>query len=189
MTHQEIHEQLSDYILGLLTPGQENEMAQHLAGCAACRQRAHDEREIGTIVRETLQAATRPDPMQLRQLMPPVPQKKRSGGIAANWTSRLAPALVLLVIIVSSLILTAQESKRSMSIFFASTATATSTNTPTATVTQDIRSNINETTPISEKVEGDLPLNEIKPHVQVVAAPVPLQSPTPVAAIGNTTTN
>jgi hypothetical protein len=189
MTHQEIHEQLSDYILGLLTPGQENEMAQHLAGCAACRQRAHDEREIGTIVRETLQAATRPDPMQLRQLMPPVPQKKRSGGIAANWKSRLAPALVLLVIIVSSLILTAPESKRSMSIFFASTATVTSTNTPTATVTQDIRGINNETTPISEKVEGDLPLNEIKPHVQVVAAPVPLQSPTPVAAIGNTTTN
>jgi hypothetical protein len=76
-----------------------------------------------------------------------------------------------------------------MSIFFASTATATSTNTPTATVTQDIRSNINETTPISEMGEGELALNEIKPLVQVVAAPVPLQSPTPVAVISRTTTN
>jgi anti-sigma factor RsiW len=189
MTHQEISEQLSDYVLGLLTPGQADEMAQHLAGCATCRQRVYGEREVGLIVRETLHAATRPDSAQLHQLMPPIPQKKRPGEISANWTVRLAPALVLLVIIVGGLILTAPESKRSMSIFFAATATATSTNTPTATVVQDIRGDNIDTGSITKRFAGDTLPYETEPLIQIVAAPVPLQSPTPVAAISNTTTN
>ncbi|MFL7838285.1 MAG: anti-sigma factor family protein [Candidatus Promineifilaceae bacterium] len=189
MTHQEIHEQLPDYVLGLLTPDRANEVAQHIAGCTTCLRKVHDEREIGALVREALNTATRPDTAQLRQLMPPIPQKKHPRGTTANWTTRLAPALILLVVILGSLLMTAPESKRSMSIFFATTATATSTNTPTATVVQNSRGDDNITPAVTERFVSDLPAYESEPVVQVIAAPAPLHSPTPIAAVSSTTTN
>lgn len=187
MTHQEIHERLPDYVLGLLTPLQTTEVTQHLAGCARCRQMVHGQREIGNLVRETINAATRPDPAQLRQLMPPVPQKRSRNGIAANWTTRLAPALVLLLVIVGSLLMTAPDSKRPMSIFFAATATATSTNTPTATAAQDLSQFSDPAPAILARSANKITAPAIKPAVQVLAAPAPLQSPTPIAVISSTT--
>jgi anti-sigma factor RsiW len=188
MTHQEIHERLPDYVLGLLTAGQATEVTQHLAGCARCRQTVHDQREIGTLVRETINATTRPDPARLRQLMPPVPHKRNRKGIAVNWTTRLAPALVLLFVIVGSLLVTTPDSKRTMSIFFAATATATSTNTPTATVAQDL-SQFNDNAPaILAGSASKISTPAVEPAAQVLAAPAPLQSPTPIAVINSTTT-
>lgn len=187
MTHQEIHEQLPDYVLGLLTPLQTTEVTQHLAGCARCRQMVHGQREIGKLVRRTIHASTRPDPAQLRQLMPPVPQKRSRNPIAANWTTRLAPALVLLLVIVGSLLMTVPESKRPMSIFFVATATATSTTTPTATVAQDLSQLNNPAPVIMAGSASKLTDPAIKPGVQVFAAPAPLQSPTPIAVINSTT--
>ena len=72
-THKEIHRQLPDYVLGLLAPRRAEEVADHLAGCAACRDAVLAEREIGRVVRSTLNTSTRPDAVRLRHLMPPVP--------------------------------------------------------------------------------------------------------------------
>jgi anti-sigma factor RsiW len=188
MTHQEIHERLPDYVLGVLTPLQATEVTQHLAGCARCRQTVHGQRAIGALVRESINSATRPDPAQLRQLMPPIPQKISRNGIAANWTTRLAPALLLLLVIVGSLLMTAPESKRPMSIFFAATATATSTNTPTATVAQDVSRFSDDALVIMVDSASKLSAPAVEPAVEIVAAPVPLQSPTPIAVISSTTT-
>jgi hypothetical protein len=230
MTHKEIHQRIPDYVLDLLTPVQADEVAQHLAGCTACRRTVKNEREIGALVRTTLRATTHPDEARLRQLMPAIPQKSRQGRTATNWTTRLAPALVLLIVIVGSLLMTAPDSKRSMSIFFPATVTApstntptatlvllivivgsllmtapdskrsmsiffpatvtaTSTNTPTATVAQDT-SNYSGHAPVkTERLSGGMPASELKPAVQVMTAPAPLLSPTPIAAIGSIAAN
>jgi anti-sigma factor RsiW len=189
MRHKEIHQQLPDYVLGLLTPGQAQEVTQHLADCTACRRMVQGEREVAVRVRDTLNAATRPDAARLSQLIPPVPQKRSRSGISANWTTRLAPALVLLFVIVGSLLMSALDSRRPMSFFFAATATATSTNTPTATVAQESSHDISGAPVISERFTAGLDASDTAPPVQVVTAPAPLHSPTPVAAARQTATH
>jgi anti-sigma factor RsiW len=189
MTHQEINELLTDYTLGLLAPKEAKEVAQHLAGCTTCRQEIYREREIRAMVRETLNMTTRSNPAQLRQFMPPIPQEKHSNRFTTAWASRLAPALVLVGIIIGSFLMTAPESRRSMSIFFSATATATSTNTPTATIVQNIPNNSSEKSTITAGRQNDLPAREIEPAIQAVTTPAPLPSPTPITDIISTTTN
>lgn len=185
MTHKEIHQQLPDYVLGLLTPGQTDEVAEHLAGCAACRRVVLGEREIGALVRGTLNVTTRPDAARMSQLMPPmppVPQQSGRGKIGKNWTGRLVPALVVLFVILGSLLMSAPESKRPMSLFNVATATATSTNTPTATIAQETGRNSVHTSAVSDRSSNGIPAQTAESVAAVLTAPAPLLSPTPVVA-------
>lgn len=189
MTHYEIHQQLTNYVLGLLKPGQADEVAKHLAVCADCRRSVHGEREIGKLVRETLSITTRSDPARLRRLMPPVPQQSRQGKIAATWSGRLAPALVLLLVIMGGLLLNAPDSERPLSFFTAATATATSTNTPTATIAQET-SNMDAHTPVfSQENVVEAPTYQVGSPGPTLTVPAPPQPPTPVAAINQMATN
>ncbi len=175
MTHQQIRKQLPDYALGLLTPIQANEVMEHLSSCAACCQLVHREREIGELVRTTINAATRPDPARLSQLMPPPPHSGQ-WGIGTNLTGRLAPALVMLAIIVSVILFYSPESQRPFPAFVPVTATATTTNTPTATITQRAVDQF-QTVPTAA-----LPASHEKAVDLISALPTPYLSPTPVAA-------
>lgn len=186
MTHKEIHQQLPDYVLGLLTPFETHEVTQHLADCTVCRRTVQNERKIGALVRTTLNATTRPDEARLRQLMPPIPQKNRQQRIGSNLAARLAPALVILFMIAGSLLITVPDSKRPLSIFFAATATATSTNTPTATAALESSQLTSRAQASNERITDEMPAPGITPSIQVVAAPAPLQSPTPNAVISRT---
>jgi anti-sigma factor RsiW len=138
MTHQEIRRRLPDYVLGLLAPEQANQILDHMAGCAACRRIVQDEREIGQMVRQTLSVATHPDPARLRQLMPPPPGKIRQVGTGAGWVRSLAPALVVLLLIVGAVMMQSPASRRPLPAIVPATATATTTNTPTATIAQGV---------------------------------------------------
>jgi len=185
MTHKEIRQQLPDYVLGLLTPGQTDEVTEHLAGCAVCRRVVLGEREIGALVRGTLNVTTRPDAARMSQLMPPmppVPQQSRRGKIGKNWTGRLVPALVVLFVILGSLLMSAPESKRPMSLFNVATATATSTNTPTATIAQETGHNSVHTSAVSDRSSIGIPAHTAESLAVVLTAPAPPPSPTPVAA-------
>lgn len=182
MTHQEINQRLPDYVLGLLTPGQSDEVADHLAGCSECRQLVLSEREIGALVRSTLNVTTRPDTARLQRLMPPLPQQPRWGKISTNWANRLAPALVVLSIIVGSFLIAAPESKRPMSFFIGATATATSTNTPTATIAQETSSQSADAPAVLQRSANGIINSAAGSPAPVYGAPAPLQSPTPAAA-------
>lgn len=189
MTHHEIHQQLPDYVLGLLTPGQADEVTEHLAACADCRDSVHGEREIGTLVRHTLGITTQSDPTRLRQLMPAIPQRSRQGKIATAWAGRLAPALVLLLLIVGGLLLNAPDSERPLSFFAAATATATSTNTPTATIAQEASSMDAQTPLLSQSSSGAMATYQAGSPGPTIAVPAPPQPPTPVAALNQMATN
>lgn len=189
MTHSEIYQQLPDYALGLLSPVQANEIAAHLEGCPACRAAVLNERHIGELVRATLSATTRPDPAHLHRLMPPVPQQTRRSVLGTYWTRRLAPALVVLALVLGSFFLSAPQTKRSMSLFDVATATATSTNTPTATIAQQnvsAGSQAPVNTGAKKMMTKDAVLESPAP---LMAAPVPPQSPTPVAAVSEIAAN
>jgi anti-sigma factor RsiW len=182
MMHKDIHQQLPDYVLGLLSPGQTDEVTEHLVGCAACRRVVLGEREIGALVRGTLNVTTRPEAARMSQLMPPVPQQSGQGKIGKNWTGRLVPALVVLFVILGSLLISAPESKRPMSLFNIATATATSTNTPTATIAQETGHNGVHTSAVSDRSSIGIPAHAAESPAPVPAAPAPLLSPTPVVA-------
>lgn len=182
MTHKEIHNQLPDYVLGLLTPGQAHEVTEHLAGCATCRQTVLGEREIGALVRDALKVTTRPDKARMSQFMPHVVRQSRQRKIVTNWTNRLVPALVVLFVILGSLLMRAPESKRPMSLFIRATATATSTNTPTATIAQESGSSHIDKSVVSDRSSTGMPTYAAGSPAVGVAAPVPLLSPTPVVA-------
>ncbi len=184
MTHNQIHEQLADYVLGTLAPGQSDEVIEHVAGCAECRRAIQEERAIGERVRGTLNAVTRPDAAQLRRLMPQVARRSARGKGATTWTNRLAPVMALLLLAAGTLMINRSEAKRPMSFFMAATATATSTNTPTATVSRESGGDA-----AAEQAFVSMPTSpaEIAPAAPSMPAPVP--QPTPVAAINQMAVN
>jgi anti-sigma factor RsiW len=181
MTHQDIREQLPDYVLGLLAPCQAEQIADHLAGCAACRDAVLGEREVGALVRSTLNATTRPDAVRLRQLMPPAPRHKLTNRGSGTWTIRMAPVLVVVAFILGSFLISAPDPERPMSLFGGVTATATSTNTPTATIARHSRDADEQTAAGAEDSSLAIPVSVIESPVPD-APPAPLLSPTPIVA-------
>ena len=168
MRHQEIRRQLPDYVLGLLAPDQANLILEHLSACGTCRQIVHDEREVGQLVRQTVVAATQPDPARLRQLMP-LPGTRKRARMDASWSARLAPALVVLLLIAGALLMRSPDSKRPLPAIIHATATATTTNTPTATIAQS-----------SAEMEERLPAQPIDTETDPIR-PSPAGAPTPAA--------
>lgn len=140
MIHEEVEQKLQDYVLGLLPPATTEEMAHHVATCSACRRAVQEERAVGELVRSTLSCTARIDESRLRSLKPPMPWLARRQGIAAGWTARLAPALMLLLLLAGTFVVLATDSERSMPLFIPATATTVSTHTPTATIAQQASS-------------------------------------------------
>ena len=152
MTHKEIHGNLQDYVLGLLSPGQNSEVVEHLTTCSSCRQIVIEEREVGILVRSALSCTETPDKARLRSLMPAVPKNPKRRLVSA-WTPRLAPAMIALLLIAGSLLVFSPDPQRQMSFFAAGTVTATSTNTPTATIAQETKAAHPQTTTLLRELE------------------------------------
>jgi hypothetical protein len=68
-----IEEQLTDYVVDLLSGEEKRVVARHVAACEECRRAVQREREIGRLVHSALNSATTPKPARLQSLMPPVP--------------------------------------------------------------------------------------------------------------------
>lgn len=124
--------QLSDYVLDLLSPAERQRIDRHLARCARCRRELKQERSITQEVRQTLHVATRPSQPQLTKLMPPTPLVQRR----KRFEPMLRPALAFSVVLVLFAMCLQIYKPSTRSIAPAHTATviaATATYTPTST--------------------------------------------------------
>jgi hypothetical protein len=71
-----IEEQLTDYVLDLLSGEEKRAVARHVAACEECRRAVQREREIGRLVHSVLKRTTAPRPGRLQSLMPAVPSRR-----------------------------------------------------------------------------------------------------------------
>lgn len=172
---QHIQKQIPDYVLGLLSRSEAQQVDQHTLVCADCRRALRREHELGQLVHSTLAAAAQP-PANLRQFMPAVPQKtRRPFGLALNWQPQLVPLTLVLFLLLGSLSFYLRQQR---GLWFDSTPTAlaitaTMTDSPTATMTETrVEQTVNlQTTAV--------PIHQNQPAV--IATPAP--NPTPIAAL------
>ena len=185
MTHEELRQQLPDYALNLLPPGQLNLVERHIAGCSSCRQAVGREREVGYLVQNTINGLTQLDSGRLRALMPDPPQKRRAPWNHHGWQRQFAPVMLILTLLFGALLTQRSGPSGGLPGFVttAHAATATSTNTPTATAVQALT----EKQAAQELVEMEPEINQdSKPmpsNVLQHPANTPEPLPTPLASV------
>lgn len=176
MTQQHVHQQIPDYVLGLLPRQKQQQVEQHTLACPACRVALRHELELSQLVRTTLAAAQ--SPANLRQFMPPIPQKSqpiRLFDFSLNWQRQLAPLTLVLFLLLGSagIYLSQQHGLWQNPTPTALAITATLTDSPTATITEtrsEQALNLRSTA---------VPTNPIQPNITATPAP----NPTPIAAL------
>ena len=177
MKHEHVFEQIPDYVLGLLSTSGRRQVEQHVVHCRQCRQVLQHERRMAEAVRSTLQVATQPSAIRLRQQMPAIPrQQPIEWQQWQQWQRGLAPIGLVIVLLFGALGL---RSSYDQPIWQApppaSTligVTATLTQAPTATATEvDGRKQTEEAATIAAQ----------QPTVSVTPSPVA----TPIAALYN----
>lgn len=136
MDNEHIQPLIPDYVLGLLAAEAQQRVEQHARQCAACREAIRRERQVETLLRQTVQTAARPQPGRLERLRPAAP--RRADLLRAQFNRRLAPVTLIALLIVLGL-LAQVGGWRTFEPAFAQTAsaptqTSTSTHTPTATL-------------------------------------------------------
>ena len=174
MTQQHVHQQIPDYVLGLLPQNEQQQVDRHTLACPDCRVALRQERELTQLVRTTLTAAQ--PPTNLRQFMPPVPPKSRRIGLfyfSLNWPQQLAPLTLVLFLLLGSAGIYLSEQRGLWQNPTPTAITATLTDSPTAT--------INETR--SEQALNlrttAVPTTANQPNITATPAP----NPTPIAAL------
>ena len=189
MTHQEVHQQLPDYVLGLLSPQQADDVAQHLVVCTKCQQEASAERDLENMIRQTLNIATQPEGTRLKDLRPTIPSRRARQWLPnpARW--HLAPAVGLLLLIAGLLFLGAPNPQQPFSLMAPATATATSTNTPTATIAQEPGSDPRDKQDLEHEAELLSPILPQTNPVPLPSAPSVNPQPTPIAALNTLAAN
>jgi hypothetical protein len=176
MTQQHVHQQIPDYVLGLLPQNEQQQVDQHTLACPDCRVALRQERELTQLVRTTLAAAQ--PPTNLRQFMPPVPPKSRRIGLfdfSLNWPQQLAPLTLVLFLLLGSagIYLSEQRGLWQNPTPTALAITATLTDSPTATITEtrsEQALNLRTTA---------VPTTANQPNITATPAP----NPTPIAAL------
>lgn len=99
---------IPDYVLDLLAGEEHQGVSRHLASCRRCRLAVQQERQLLLAVRDTMSAATVPDPARLSMLKPSAPQSKHS--LQPMWQKPLAATLLILLVILGSFALHARRS-------------------------------------------------------------------------------
>ena len=169
---------IPDYVLDLLPGEQKMAVERHLTICAGCRQAVQQERQIGHLLRQTMQAASRPAPERLAGLQPAPP-----GGWKLLWATkwpRQAATLALLLLLFVGFLGLQQQNERP--IFWPGqntpwTMTATLTEGPTMTATLTAVSSPTQAEPISELNRLSLPYQPLDIEPQPVPAPVKTPAP------------
>lgn len=185
-----VNQQLPDYVLNLLPKMERRAIEQHTTVCVNCQQALQAEREIGQMVRLTLQTATHPANGRLAQLMPAIPtQKRRSSSMVMGWQRPLALVGLLVVILFGTL---GAWNGRSHNIWNAPSPTAIAT---IATSTQDATATLaQQTTEAQETLMAQqltttavassaLPTTAVPTSAQTYLAATPPPPPTRIAAI------
>lgn len=156
---------LQEYVLDLLPPAEKQQMAQEIGADPALLAQVQQERQVGQLVRQTIQANTAVENGRLARLMPAIPRQKRP-----FWHSfaprQLAMAAMMFILLLGGWQWFSNDQAGIWSSPTVVAVTATMTHTPTATQTQ--------TAPTETAVA-----NQAKTNLVVTPAPPP---PTPVAA-------
>ncbi|MFO7682316.1 MAG: zf-HC2 domain-containing protein [Chloroflexota bacterium] len=179
MNEHVIH-QIPDYVLNLLPKAERQAVEQHTAVCSHCHKTLQAERDLGQMVRLTLQTATQPANGRLTQLMPAIPShKQRRPGLVMGWQRQLAVVGLLMMVLLGSL---GMWNGRSHTIWGAPSptlaVTATSTQDATATLAQ-------QATQVQETLAAQqLTLTAVaSPTLEASITATPAPQPTPIAAI------
>ncbi|MEM7115579.1 MAG: anti-sigma factor [Chloroflexota bacterium] len=170
LNQNHIHNQTSDYVLGLLSSTQRQQVESHAHHCPDCQEALQAEKQLAQTIRSTLHVATQPAPRRLRQLMPAIPQQKTAVPWLQRYQKQLAPVALLLFLLLGSLGWNATQQtdwRNPQPAFLA--LTATSTQAPTATAT-DLPEAIEPTSTAVAEAPSDQPVT-------------PAPNPTPIAAL------
>jgi anti-sigma factor RsiW len=163
---------LTEYVLDLLPPAEKQRLAQQIGADPALRAQVQQERQVGQLVKQTVQQAGQVDNARLARLMPAVPRQKRP--FWHNPAVQQAMRQVAMVAMMFILLLGGwQWFNGSQTAVLSQTptaiaVTATMTHTPTATQTQPV--------PMETAVARDFTHTP-----NVIYTPAPL--PTPVAGV------
>lgn len=180
MNNHVIH-QLPDYVLNLLPKIEREAVEQHTANCGQCQKALRAERQVGQMVRITLQTASQPANGRLAQFMPPAPAQKQQWSFSiVSWQHQLAVVALLVALFMGSFGVWNSHNIWSGSTPTKLAATATSTKNATATIAQ-------QTSQAKETMAAEqLTITAVaSPTAQayITATPAPLAKP--VAAISS----
>lgn len=136
---KKVSQQITDYVLDLLPPVERKQVEENAAQNKAYQKMLHREREVGQLVRNSLQQTTMPDTARLRKLMPAIPKKKRPFHFFnSTWQRQLVAMAVFVFFFLGSFsIYQSQQNPIYNSSPTLTAATATFTNEPTATTMQE----------------------------------------------------
>lgn len=178
MNQEHVLPLLSDYVLDLLPGGQRRQVELHAAECAACRQALQAERQLGAVVRASLQAATEPGYGRLARLMPAIPKPAAPPVYHRARQRQLALVGLLLLLLLGSLGLRYGQGRQGWQPPLPTivAATATQTSEATATLAEAVTSTRVVETAVSTVFAA--PTNPTAAH----ASPTPAPLPTPLAA-------
>ncbi len=191
--NEHINHQIPDYVLNLLPKMERQTVEQHTAVCGHCQTALQAEREMGQMVRLTLQTATQPANGRLAQLMPPIPQQKQRWSLMMmGWQRQLAVVTMLVVILMGSF---GVWNGRSQNIWGVPSptslaATVTSTTDATATIAQQQTTQAEETLTAEGLTTTAVASPSMKATAQASIISTPPPPPTPIAALSiNMATN
>lgn len=179
--NKHVTQQLPDYVLNLLPQRERQTIEQHTAVCDPCQTSLKEERELGQMIRLTLQTATQPDNGRLAQLMPAIPQQKQRWSFTMiGWQRQVAVVTLLLAILMGSL---GMWHGRSQNVWGVASPTATSTQDATATLAQQQTTQAEETLAAVGWTGTAVASPSVKATAQAYMATIPIPPPTPIAAI------
>ncbi|MBK8900960.1 MAG: hypothetical protein IPM53_07250 [Anaerolineaceae bacterium] len=161
---------LTEYVLDLLPPTEKQRLAQQIGADPALQAQVRQERQVGQLVKQTVQQAGIIDNARLTQQMPAIPRQKRPfwhNPAAQQAMRQVAMATMMFILLLGGW----QWFNGSQTAVLSQTptaiaVTATMTHTPTATQTQQAPTE----TAVARELTPDM-----------IYTPAPL--PTPVAAV------
>ncbi|NKQ34583.1 MAG: hypothetical protein HF973_03105 [Chloroflexi bacterium] len=129
--------QLQEYVLDLLPPEERAGLERAAARDETLRLALRQEREVGRLVRATLQETTAPAYGRIPQLMPAVPRQRPYPWPSLTWQRSVAAlALVLVLFLGSAGLYQSRQAGMTNATPTLMAATATLTQEPTATLAQ-----------------------------------------------------
>lgn len=138
MVHKtEFDHQRTDYILGLLSPNDQQAFEQHLKKCQDCQREVAIDRQVIMVTRQTLQTVPAIPMSRLQALQPPLPRRMAVRGWGHSLFARVAQPVMAGVTMFSIALGSfgaIGSSVPAVAATSTSTLTATMTQAPTAVV-------------------------------------------------------
>lgn len=173
---------LQEYVLNLLPPVEREAVEQEAARDEALRLALRQEREVGRLVRTTLQETTAPAYGRIPQLMPAIPRQRPYPWPSLTWQRSVAAlALVLVLFLGSAGLYQSRQAASANATPTMMAATATFIHEPTVTLAQPGSVNGNQFSIFSnlksETLAGTAVAQFAPPDIQATPAPPTARPP------------